>query len=87
MPKKRKPAKSRLREKPARGPQPFSARYEGVTSKYLTEVAEQRTESKLQEMVPSLQPEGSIGRARSAVRQALKEELNEIDSLAKELLK
>lgn len=41
----------------------------------------------VQAMLPSLRELGGIGRARSAVRQALKEELNEIDSLVKEILK
>jgi hypothetical protein len=39
------------------------------------------------EMSPQLSAEASIGRARTAVRQALKEELAEIDSIVKELLK
>lgn len=44
MPRKRKPAKSRLREKAARGPQAFSARYEKIISKYVEEVRQQQTE-------------------------------------------
>jgi len=39
------------------------------------------------EMLPQLMGEASIGRARTAVRQALKEELAEIDSIVNELLK
>ncbi|MBI3670007.1 MAG: SAM-dependent DNA methyltransferase [Acidobacteria bacterium] len=38
MARKRKPPRSRLREKAARGPQAFSARYERIISKYLEEV-------------------------------------------------
>ncbi len=44
MPKKRKPPKSRLREKPVRGPQAFQARYERIIAKYLDDAAQQQTE-------------------------------------------
>jgi type I restriction-modification system DNA methylase subunit len=45
MPKKKRPPKSRLREKAARGPQAFQARYEKIISKYVSEVSELQTES------------------------------------------
>ncbi len=51
-------------------------------------------ERKVEEMIPQLwelfrdvRPAHAVGRARTAVRQALKEELGEIDSIVKELLK
>lgn len=44
MGKKRKPPKSRVREKAARGPQPFLARYEKIISKYVDEVGKQQSE-------------------------------------------
>ncbi len=45
MPRKRKPPKSKLREKAARGPQAFQARYERIISKYLDEVRKLQTET------------------------------------------
>ncbi len=51
----------------------------------LAEIGES-CEKKVKEMIPDLMQEGSIGRARAAVREALKAELAEIDSLVKELL-
>ncbi len=39
------------------------------------------------DMLPAVAQEGSIGRARSAVRRSLKDELAEIDSIVKEILK
>jgi type I site-specific restriction endonuclease len=42
---------------------------------------------RLKDIIPTLTEIGSIGRARSAVRHALKEELAEIDSLVKQILK
>jgi methylase of polypeptide subunit release factors len=44
MTKQRKPPKSRLREKAARGPQPSLARYEKIIAKYLEEAAQLRGE-------------------------------------------
>jgi hypothetical protein len=44
MPKKKRPPKSRLREKAARGPQLYHARYEKIISRYREEVAELRGE-------------------------------------------
>jgi type I restriction-modification system DNA methylase subunit len=42
---------------------------------------------RIKELIPTLSEAGSIGRARSAVRQALRSELAEIDSLVKQILK
>lgn len=39
------------------------------------------------ELLPTLKQEASIGRARATVRQVVKEELEEIDSIVNELLK
>ncbi len=52
----------------------------------LAELAE-ACEAKVQDIRASLKEEGTIGRARAAVRQALKNELQEIDSLVKGLLR
>ncbi len=45
MPKKKRPPKSRLLEKAARGPQAFQVRYERIISKYVAEVADLNTEA------------------------------------------
>jgi methylase of polypeptide subunit release factors len=52
----------------------------------LAEIAE-ACEAKVKEMLRALRQEGSIGRARAAVRQALKDELADIDSTVQEILK
>jgi methylase of polypeptide subunit release factors len=52
----------------------------------LAEIAE-ACEGKVKEMLPDLRQEGSIGRARATVRQALKDQLADIDSAVQEILK
>jgi len=59
---------------------------ENKTHSHLAAVAETCSE-RLKEIIPTLTEIGSIGRARSTVRQALKEELAGIDSLVKHILK
>ena len=59
---------------------------ENKTHSHLAAVAE-RCSERVKDKIPTLTETGGIGRARSAVRQALKEELAEIDSLVKQILK
>lgn len=44
-------------------------------------------EQKVKKLLPHVREKGSIGRARSAVRDALKEEIAEIDTFVRKLLK
>jgi hypothetical protein len=59
---------------------------ENSAHSHLAALAEGCSE-RLKDIIPTLTETGSIGRARSAVRQNLKEELAEIDSLVKQILK
>ncbi len=59
---------------------------ENRTHSHLAALAEARSE-RMKDIMPTLTETGSIGRARSAVRHALQEELAEINSLVKQILK
>jgi hypothetical protein len=59
---------------------------ENKTHSHLARLAEQCAE-RVKDLISSLNEAGSIGRARSAVRQALRSELAEIDLLVKQILK
>lgn len=59
---------------------------ENKAHSHLASLAE-RCATSVTDLIPSLAESGSIGRARSTVRQALKDELAEIDSLVKQILK
>ena len=62
--------------------------FNGENKKHLRlEEIARACESKVEPLLLSLSREGAIGRARTAVRQALKDELTEIDSIVKALLK